>query len=799
MLKNYLKIAWRNLRKHKLYALINIIGLGAGLGFALLIGAYVWSELNVNHQLKNAKQQYLIKSIWKDASQGFELASVGPLARELHTNYPNLVADYYRYDGVTSNVCVGDQCFREGLQIGDSTFVRMFGFQLQEGNAATALNEPFTAVIGANTARKYFGKKQALGQTISVENFSGGKHDFLITGVLKDDGYNSVTRLVDDFPNTIFVSDKNLQFFGRNMDWNNPFIASYIQLRPGVLPKDLDGPISQLLKQNAHPFIEANMKARLEPLTELHLQANNGLIKKLLYALSAVAAFILFMAAINFVNMSVSRASTRMREIGVRKVVGGRRWQLTGQFMTESVVLTACSMCIALVIYIMAGDMAGNILGRKLPALTDFPLHFILYIPLIILAIGILAGIYPALVLSALPSVEALQGKLNSVKENRWLRRGLVGFQFATAAIVFAGALIIGQQIRFFFSASLGYDKEYVVSAQVPRDWTAAGVKKMENIRNQLASMPEVQSVSLSYEVPDGNNSGSLPVYRAGTDSSTAITSIVLNTDEHFASTYSIPLVAGNFYQQGAITDNTRIVINSTQARALGWANPEDALGGQLRIAGDPTIYTIAGITSDFHFESMQKTIQPITFLHVNNGLIFRFFSMRLKPGQTSQAIAALQKKWNTLMPGAPFEYKFMDETLQKLYKTELQLKKASQLATGLSVLIVLLGVIGLVSLSIQRRTREVGIRKVLGASVSSIVLLFIKEFAGIMLVAALLACPLAWWLMSGWLNDYAYRIALSPQPFALALTTLAAIITLLIVGQTIRTGLSNPVKSIRT
>jgi ABC-type antimicrobial peptide transport system permease subunit len=799
MLRNYLKIAWRNLKKHKLYALINMIGLGAGLGFALLIGAYVWTELQVNQQLKNPKQQYLIRSVWKNANQGFELATAGPLAKELYVNYPNLVASYYRYDGVTSNVCMGDKCFRESLQIGDSTFISMYGFKLSEGDAATALNQPYTAVITASTAEKYFGKNPALGKILSVENFSGGKHDFLITGVLEDAGYNSVSRLIDDYPTSIFVSDKNLQFFGRNMDWSNPFIVNYIELKPGVSPKDLDGPIRQQISQNAHPFIAANMKTELMPLSELHLQANKGLIRKMLYALSAIAVFILFMAAINFVNMSVSRASTRMREIGVRKVAGGRRWQLIMQFMTESVVITTFSMIIALVVYMLVKDLAESILGRDLPALTSFPLHFAAYIPLGILVIGLLAGIYPALVLSSLPSVEALKGKLQSVKENKWLRRGLVGFQFATAVIVFVGALVIASQVRFFFGNNLGYDKEYVISAQVPRDWTTAGVNKMEHVRRQLTALPQVQSVSLSYEVPDGNNSGSISVYRAGSDSTQAITSVVLNTDEYFAPTYSIPMAAGNFYQEGAVTDSTRMVINATQARALGWTNAEEAIGARLRIAGDPVIYTVAGVTRDFHFGSMQQAIQPISFIHVSRGLIFRFLSIRLKPGQTSQAIADLQRQWTALMPGTAFEYKFMDDTLRKLYKTELQLKQASQLATGLSILIVLLGVLGLVSLSIQRRTREVGIRKVLGASVSSIVLLFIKEFAGIMWIAVLLACPVAWWLMNGWLNDYTYRIALSAEPFLMAFAALGGITMLLIVVQTIRTGLSNPVKAIRT
>lgn len=799
MIKNYFKIAWRNVIKNPSYSAINIIGLSMGIAFTMLIAAYVWNELRVNDNLKNADNQYIIQSKWKDAGQGYELATFGQMAKALKENYPGLVANYYRYDGITSNISKGDKIFREGIQVGDSTLLSMYGFTLLEGNIRTAFEAPYSVVVTDRAAKKYFGKKEAVGQTITIESFSGSKKDFQITGVLKPSTRNSITHLVEDYPNNFFIAEKDISFFGRNMDWSNLYIVNFIELKPGIDPADLVKPMHDLVSK--HAPLQANLATPyVTSLKQYYLDANSGVVRKMLYALSGIAFFILFMAIINFVNMSISRSGNRMREIGVRKVLGGLKKQLIGQFLTESIVLVFFAGLFALGIYFLVRDMFGNIVGREIPAVTDFPLYFILFLLLLILITGFIAGIYPAFVLSSLRSIESLKGRLTSVKENIFLRKGLVAFQFGTAAIVFTGAIIISKQIRLFFSNNLGYNKEYVLAAQVPRDWSTAGVSRMENIRSQLAQMPQVSDVSLSFEVPDGNNSGNFLAYRADLDSTTAITSQILSTDEYYASTYQIPMAAGEFYSSpGAYTDSSKIVINETQARLLGWKTPQEAIGQQLRFPATAATVTIAGVTNDFHFGSMQKAIQPTTFLHVGNNTIFRFLSFRLRPGDISNSLDQLQKKWASLMPGAPFEYKFMDDTLEKVYKSEIQLKQASYTATILSIIIVLLGIIGLVSLSVQKRTKEIGIRKVLGASVPSIISLFMKEFLWVILIAGLIACPAAWFIMQGWLSDYAYRITLTAQPFVMAIAGLAIITIGLIILQTIKAGIANPVKSLRT
>ncbi len=637
-----------------------------------------------------------------------------------------------------------------------------------------------------------------VGQTLSIENFSGLRHDFIITGVLKKPVKNSVTFLNDDNNNQFYISDNNLSFFGRNMDWPNPNIGSYIELQKGITPQQLEKPIAALVKQNAPPQIAVNMTPYLVSLKDYYLDANNGLIKKMLYALSAIALFILLMAIINFINMSVSRSAARMREIGVRKVLGGLKKQLIFQFLIESVLIVFAATMVAFLLYALSRNLFSKILGTEIPWLTDFPLYFLVFPLLLILIIGFIAGIYPAFVLSSLKTVESLKGKLSSVKENVLLRKSLVAFQFGTAAIAFTGAIIVSQQINLFLSKDLGYNKDYIVASQVPRDWTRNGVDKMETIRKQLQDVYGVKSASLSYEIPDGNNGGQAPVYKFGNDSTQAIAAQALVSDEYYCSVYGIPLASGSFFE-GKGLDSGRVIINDTAVKALGYSNASEAIGRQLRIPGNPVTFTIKGVTKDFHFGSMKEEIAPIIFFNVQFATQFRFLSFKIKPGNVPATVNALQDKWAVLMPGAPFEYKFMDDTLAKLYKSEIQLKKASYTATILALIIVLLGVLGLISLSIQKRTKEIGIRKVLGSSVTGITSLFLKEFLAVILIAGVVACPVAYIIMNKWLQEYAYRVDITASPFILSILALGGITALLIFIQTIKAALANPVNSLRT
>ncbi len=800
MLKSYIKTGWRNIVRHPFYSLVNIAGLFTGITFTLLIGAYVLGELRVNKSLHHANQQYLLSSIWKDPNMGNIITTLGPLSKRLKEDYPTLVANYYRWDGITSGVTKGDKAFREGIQLGDSTLLSMYGFELLYGNVKTALNNPFSVVITTDAAIKYFGKTDVVGETISIQSFSGGNHDFAITGVLKDLTENSVTQINTANRNTFFIPTNTFAYFGRTdfESWTNMYTPSYIELQPGISPKDLERPIQQLVQANASDLIKQNLKIEPIALTDFYLQNNKGLVKRMVYTLSFVGLFILLMAIINFINITISRSSARMREIGIRKVLGGLKKQLIIQFLTESIILVLIATVLAIAVYPLLTPVFNDMVGKKLPTLSSFPALFVL-IPLsLILIVGLLAGLYPAFVLSSVKSVDSLKGKLKTVKENILLRKSLVGFQFAIALIVLIAATIVTQQVTHFFGQGLGYNKEYIVSAQVPRDWSKQGVKKMETVRNQFAAMPQISSATLSYEIPNGNNGGQSPVYKPGTDSTKAIPMWGLLTDENYTATYGIPQKAGSFFNDKGL-DTSKIVLNEKAVKVMGWNNPEDALGQQLRVQGDNTVYNVGGVVKDFHFTSMQQAIEPIIIFHVNRGGAYRYLSFKIKPGNIAATIEAIQKKWATLLPGSSFEYSFMDDTLKKLYASEIQLKKAAYTATVLSLIIALLGVLGLVSLSIQKRVKEIGVRKVLGASMPNVVALFVKEFLVIIIVAGAVACPLAWLLMKNWLNNYAYRVDLTVLPFLWAVVGLGLITVLLIGLQTVKTALANPVKNLRT
>lgn len=802
MLFNYIKIAWRNIRKRRFYALLNIIGLGTGIVFTLLIGAYVWRELQVNKQLHNAKNQYFLTSKWTDPNLGPEMITIGAVAKRLKEEYPSLVSNYYRWDGITSVVTKGDKHFREGIQLGDSTLLSMYGFELLHGDANTALIEPYSVVLTQEMANKYFGKTDVVGETLGIQSFGDNKHDFIVTGVLKDIPENSVTNINDENNNGLFIPTNTFRYFPRNdLDsWSNYSIPSYVELKEGVTAKDLEQPLRQLIQGNAiNQLTKDKLTIVPVPLSDYYLQKNNGMVKRMLYALSFVGLFILLMAIVNFINIAISNSSVRIREIGVRKVLGGMRKQIIIQFLVESILLVFISTSLALIAYPLLQPLFGQMVGKEIPSLSSFPVYFIAAPMILVVLVGLLAGLYPAFVLSSLKSVDSLKGKLKTIREKVWLRKSLAGFQFMVAAIVMIAAFIISQQVNHFFSRGLGYDKDFVVSSQVPRDWTRAGVRHMETIRDEFAKMPEVSNVTLSYEIPNGMNGGQPPVYRFGSDSTQAVAMNSLITDEYYPETYKLSMTAGSFYTTAGAFDSSQVVLNESAAQSLGFTTPAEAIGQRLRMPGTPFVMMVKGVVKDFHFHSMQQKITPMIFWHPRLIANYRYLSFRLRPGNVSESIANIEKKWATLLPGSSFEYRFMDDVLKRLYKTEIQLKKASYTATVLSFVIVLLGVLGLVSLSIHKRTKEIGIRKVLGASLPSVISLFIKEFIWVIIVAGIIATPLAWYITNIWLRDYAYRISPGATPFIFTISMLTLLTLVLIILQTFKVSGASPVKSLRT
>ncbi|XWW46880.1 ABC transporter permease [Fibrella sp. USSR17] len=801
MLQNYLKIAWRNLLRRRFYSLLNITGLAVGITFALLISAYSWGEYQVNRTLRNAAQQCIVQSRWTEANRGLEFTSLAPIGPALKAEYPTLVANYYRFYGVSATLSKGTNHFRESIQIGDSTLLTMYGFPMLHGDPRTALTGPNSVVITADKAVKLFGKTDVVNESLTIETPIGGKQQFLVTGVLQALPNNSVSHLLTE-NNEVFMSMGGVRFFGTDVfSWQNPYIVTYVELKPGVTPEALEKPMAQLLAKHTPPDVQKSLTAYVTPLPDYYWQSNNGLIRKLITTLAAVGLFILLMAVVNFVNLSLGTSATRLREIGVRKVLGGLRQQLTIQFLIEALTLTALATGLSLGLFVLLQSSFAGVVGKPLPSLPGLLLTHGWWLLVFVVVVGTLAGTYPALYLSAYSSVDSLKGKARSVREGLWFRRGLVTVQFAIAVFVFVGAIIMSRQINWFFNADLGYQKEAVLTvSSLPRTWSSEGVSRMAAVRDQFVRLPGVEAASLSFEIPNGNVGNTGKLYPQGRDSTQAVGVSVMTTDEQYAQTYQLKLRSGRYFHAGqSAYDSTSLVLNEAAVASLGYASPEAAVGQLVRFQGGARTYQIRGVVQDFHVGSMHKAIQPLAIGQVQDARIYRFFSFRLAAGNSHQTIARLERTWQALFPDAPFNYAFMDETLQTLYQTEVQLEKASYVATGLALLIVLLGVVGLVSLSVARRTKEVGIRKVLGASVPGIVGLFLRDYAWTMLLANAIAWPLAYWALSTWLADYAYHLPVTLSPFVLVGAGLALITAIVISLQVVKAALVNPVASLRS
>lgn len=801
MIRNYITIAWRSLKKKKLYTIIHLVGLFTGICFALMIAAFVWQELQVNKSLKNHDRQYILTSQWKDPSMGIDFTTLAPVARNLKESYPHLVANYYRWDGISSIITNGTTHLREDILLGDETLLDIFGFEMLHGNPASAFKNPLSVVITEERAFKFFGRTDVINKTLQVQNNHGLHESFTITGVLKSLPENSINRITPTADNAIFISKKDAAYFDRsNFDnWENPYFVSYVELQKSVEAANLQQPLAAIIKQHTSLKVQQNLTIIPKKLTDFYLEKDNGAIKQMLYILAAIGLFILLMAVINFINISISHAGSRMREIGVRKVLGGQRKQLITQFLTESVVLVTLASIAAFIAYVFLRPLFSNLIGKELISLTQLPFSFIAVVLGFIALLGILSGLYPAFILASYNTIDALHGTLKSKLSITLLRKVLLGFQFITALVALITALIVTQQVGSFFGKGLGYTKDYVVTATVPRDWTATGVQNMLTVRDALEKIPSVEKVSLSYIIPDGGagfSSMALPVEASSTD--VPLTSQGLVTDASYLDTYKLELLAGTYFEQ-TLGEFNKVVINKKALQGYGFKDAQDAVGKQLTIIGEENPVIIEGVINDFHFESMQQPIKPQIIFNVAAIPNYRYLSFKIKPGTVATSLVAIQKEWSQLLPGTSFEYTFMDETLEGLYTAELRFKKAATIATLLALLIALLGIFGMVALSIHRRVKEIGIRKVLGASIAIIWLLFIKEFFIILIVAISIACPLAYWFMKNWMQQYAYQTGISIHPFLIAIAAVIAVTLALVMLQTLKIARTNPVKSLKT
>lgn len=807
MIRNYFKIAIRNLWKNKAYSAINIFGLACGLAVCLLITLYVVDELSYDRYNKNANRIYRVDADLKFGGNELRLAVASdPMGAALKKDYPQ-VEEYVRF--YTSNgsklVKKGNVFIEEGrVAHADSTLFDVFTLPAIAGNPKTALNEPNTVVLTESTAKKYFGGSNAVGKTIEADRVP-----YKVTAVIKDIPHNSHFNF--DF---IFSMD-NLDYpYGNYLSMN---FQTYILLKEGTDYKAFEKNFAQIINKYILPQAKQFMQIKsmddfykagnkldfsLMPLTEIHLHSDrtpelgiNGNIQYV-YIFSAVALFILLIACINFMNLSTARSASRAKEVGIRKVLGSERKNLIGQFLAESTAMAIISMVVAIVVAYFTLPFLNDISGKTLLfdnvlSVQIFPL--LLALPVIV---GILAGSYPAFYLSNFKPVAVLNGKASPGFKKDRLRSGLVIFQFFMSILFIIGTVVIYKQLNYIQTTSLGFNKDQVLII----NGTGALGNNIESFKNEVLRMPGVSGGTLS---------SFLPVTSARTDNSfskdavmdpeNALSMQAWDVDYDYVKTLGMKIIKGRDFSKDFGSDSTGIILNETAVKVLGYDDPigkKIYTNFQTATSNDLISYTIIGVVQNFHYESLKQNIFPLG-LRLNRfqaGLA----SFKVSSDNMQSLVKQVEAKWKGMVPAMPFSYRFMDETFDSMYRAE---ERVGQLAIAFSVLaifIACLGLFGLITYMAEQRRKEIGIRKVLGASVSNIIGLLSKDFLKLVLVANLIAWPTAWWVMNKWLEDFTYRTNIGWWMFVAA-GMLTVVIAVLTVGfQAFKAAIANPVSSLK-
>lgn len=796
MIKSYFMVMIRGLVKRKFYSAINILCLTVGITFALLIGIFVFNELQVNQDLKDVDQLYLLESKAKVNGDLFPFTP-GILPKLAVEQFPSLFQNYYRFWDRNITVSKNEKHFRLQSMIGDSSFIEIFGFSLLHGNRSTALKNPNSIVITKKIALQFFNKTDAVGETLTVSTEQNGKREYMITAVIDDPAdKNSVT----DFMNMdaqVFLSLENAKDFFSGADpdsWQNEIIT-YLKLsskdgeEAGITLNKI------LVKDGPKSYSEAKTIS-IRPISDYYRTTNHGIVQKMIVSLFIIVVFILILAISNFINISIASSFSRSKEVGVRKVIGGLQKQVVTQFLLESILLSVFSGILSLFLYEVLHPYFGGLLEATLPSISQFTIKIWSVIAVGILGIGFLAGIYPALFQSLAKPIDSLKGKSKSVQGTIQFSRSLIAIQFVITLFIFIGAMILSKQSAYFLDKDLGYDKSHVlIVSSVPRLWNETGFQKMQSAKKEFMQSPRVQSVSLSWGAPGWNFSpGGGKVYKLGSTVDKGVDHVITSADEDFKKVFDLKMIEGNFLNEGSARQPLGVVINQSAQKALHLQ-----LGDQLNASGyGDTLFTVKGIVQDFNFDSLHEKISPLMIMHINDFQAYRYFSFRLIPGKPSESIREVEKLWKATFPDEPLNYSFADDRLKTLYTTELQMQKAATIATVLMSVIVTIGVLGLVSLSVSRRNKEIGIRKVLGASVSNILSLMSKEYVVLMIISFIIAIPMTYFLVAKWLQSFAYHIELSWWMFAMPAAILFFVIIVIVCTQSLKTAITNPVNSLK-
>ena len=782
MLKTYLVIAFRNLLRHKLYSLINVSSLVIGLVCCILILLFVQDELSYDRHHEKSERIYRVL-------QGRSARTSYPLVEFLHEKFPEvmeMVRISCKWERLVSH---GEKRFKEPDFIyADPNLFEVFSFHLLKGNSQSALARPFSVVITEEMARKYFGDRNPLGEVLRIDN----RHDYTVTGVLADISDNS--HFTFDFLAT-FAGAERVFYQGMMDDWGVSNFYTYLVLYEQASTPGLEAKMTSLVVQpirEKRPELTAP-RLLLQPLPDIHLHSAHlwGDIEPqgnitYIYVFSAIAVFILLIACINFVNLSTARSFERMKEVGIRKMAGAHRLQLAKQFMGESILLTVIALLCSLALIELLLPAFCALTGKELMLFGDESWGVWWKLAGIALCVGMAAGSYPAFYLSSFRPMEVLKGSSRSGQDGTLFKRVLVGLQFSISIALIAGAGIIYKQMEYMWHEDLGFDEEHVAVVKVP-----GGKTKLA--KAQFGQHPGIKSLSAASDVPPDHYFRSAPIIPEGAPERTEWMRIIA-VDYNLIETLGLELVEGRNFSPAFATDEEEALILTEKAvAALGWDSPADALGKFCEIDGERTV---VGVIRDFHFESLHSPLEPMAF-QFRPGWT-EILVLRMHSGQIPETLQFLEEKWVEHFPNWPFEYQFVDENFGRAYRLEEKTGKIVGIAALMAICVACLGLFGLTSFTTKQRTKEIGIRKVLGASVPDIVALLSKETGWLVVGANAVAWPVAYFVMQEWLENFAYKMDLGPGMFVLSGVLAFAIAGMTTGYQTIKAALANPIDLLR-
>lgn len=811
MFKNYIIIAIRNLLRNKIYTLINMVGLALGMAAAILIGLFVHNEFQVDRHHQHAEHIYRViretRANTGDVS-AYVLNNPGMLGSDAASTLPEVEAAS-RLWGNGVLITYGEKKFNKWAQLTDNHIFDVLTMPLIQGEVKTALTNPGSIVLTKSTAQQLFGAENPIGKSVELANINIA-------------GHYTVTGIIEDFPlqSTLYadclVSLKTNAWIRPGWDTWQPIglgyhVETYLKLKPqtdvSAVTKKLNALAQTRLNENQREtntfHLQPFLRAHLYSTVDYKLRSNGSIDQ--VTALIAIGIFILLIACINFVNLSTASATLRAREVGLRKVVGAYRGQLFGQFLSESLIQAAFSLVLGCLLAFLALPAFNGFVERELTFETFQNLSVLLTLPILWIGVSLMAGSYPAFILSGCRPIETLKGIQNMGNSGVWLRKGLVMFQFAMSILLIVCTVVVHRQLSYIQNKDMGFNREQVVTLPIfSRHWHAHGGAPEDRlswdvgpVKRAFLDHPNVEkAASYRFSIGRDKSTGGGPIKRSfRTPEGREIKWFVQEVDEGFFPLLDIDLIAGRNFSGERSSDRTEtVIINETAARQLGWEHP---LGQTIEFLGDEShIRTVIGVVKDFHLHSLHGNIEPV-IIYMSPGF-YRHIALKVKMENFSETLNHFERVWKRYLPEREFEFVFLEDRMMSAYRALIRLERTFNAFAILAVLVACLGLFGLAAFTAERRTREIGIRKVLGASEPNIVSLLSRDFASLVLLANIIAWPLAYWIMNNWLQNFTYRLSLNLWPFLLS-GFLALLIATLTVGyHALIASRTNPVDALR-